>query len=413
MDVSFEKLLDGIHSDENRNYRFLHLTPNEPAMSDTARSFLLSPLGDRYYFGPGENGVKDNGALTSLGLGGVGAIVDAAEDALKRTLGASVINMNCLSGVHAMMCVLLAVTSPGDTVMTLDHDHGGHFATKGILKQTGRHSIDTIYDFTKQQFDAKAIAQRFHENKATLLYLDVSYYTAPINIRELRDELGEEALIVFDASHTLGLLVGGSITSPLREGADIICANTHKTLPGPQKGLIAFRDGARGKDANSIIDGCLVSSAHTGSLLALSTTILEMERFGEQYAKLVIDNAQALGESLYRHGFNLRRNPDGSFSRTHQIHVKTDGLGGRRDIYDKLYHNSIAVAFDSPSILHNGTFIRLGTQEITRRGMRPEHMNTISQFIKHSIEGENIRFEVEEFKQSFPSVLFSFDKGDE
>ena len=409
MDSTFQALLAEVDRDTDRNQRFLHLTPNEPVMSDTARQFLLSPLSDRYYFGPGVDGVMDNGAFTSLGLTGVGKMVDAASEVIKQTLGANVVNLNCLSGVHAMMCVLLSTTKAGDTVMTLDHDHGGHFATKGILKQTGRRSIDTVYDFENQCFDAAATAARFHESGATLLYMDVSYYTAPIDIKTLRDAIGPDAIIAFDASHTFGLMMGGAMPSPLLEGADIVCANTHKTLPGPQKGLIAFRAEELGNRANDIINGCLFSSAHTGSLLALSTTILEMDTYGHDYAEQVVANSQALGEALAEHGFDVRQNLDGTYSRTHQVHLRTDTIGNRRDIYDALYRNSIAVAFDSPTILQNGTFIRLGTQETTRRGMKQDDMKTIARFIHDAVNGKDIKQEVEAFKQSFSEIHYSFD----
>lgn len=410
MNSPFYSLLSQVDADTERNQRFLHLTPNEPVMSNTAREFLLSPLGDRYYFGPGIDGIMDNGTYTSLGLTGVGEMVNAAGSVLKRQLGAEEVNFNCVSGLHAMMSVLLSMTEVGDTVMTLHHDHGGHFATKGIIKRTGRKSIDTVYDFRNQKFNAEATAARFHENNATLLYIDASYYTAPIDVSSLRAALGQDAIIVFDASHTLGLMMGGAIPSPLREGADIICANTHKTLPGPQRGLIAFRKKEHSDKANRIIDSYLYSSVHTNSLLALATTILEMDQFGSEYASQIIANSQALGQALASLGFNVRKNVDGTYSHTHQLHLKTDELGNRRTVYDKLYQNSIAVAFDSPSILQNGTFIRIGTQEITRLGMKPRDMKTIAKLIRRAVDGEDIKKEVEDFKKSFPFVHYSFDQ---
>lgn len=407
----FLKLQDGVKKDEARNENFLHLTPNEPVMSDTARQFLLTKLSDRYYFGPGTDGVMDNGAFTALGLTGVGNIVCAAEDATKEMLGAASVNLNCLSGVHAMMCVLLSVTEPGDTVMTLNHDHGGHFATKGILKSIGRDSIDTVYDFATQQFDVKATATAFHAAGAVALYLDVSYYTAPINVRELREALGDDALIIFDASHTMGLMMGGTISSPLREGANIVCANTHKTLPGPQKGMIAYRDTSLAERADATINSCLYSSSHTGSMLALATTILEMQSYGREYSQQIVNNAQALGEALVKQDLKVRKNPDGTYSRTHQVHLLTESLGHYRSLYDNLYRNSIAVAFDDPNILSNGPFIRLGTQEITRRGMKESDMRTIARFIKQAISGGDVRDEVEVFKKCFNHVHYSFDSA--
>lgn len=409
MNQEFSNLLDLLAKDEDRNQRFLHLTPNEPAMSQTARQFLSSKLNDRYYFGPGKEGVMDNGAFTSLGLTGVGQFVAAAEHALKEMLGAGEVNLNCLSGVHAMMCVLLSVTQPGDTVMSLNHDHGGHFATKGILNQIGRKSVDTVYDYQKGKFDAAKTAKVFHDSRAKVLYLDVSYHTDLINVAELRQHLGDDALIVYDASHAIGLMMGAAIPSPLAEGADVICANTHKTLPGPQKGLIAYKDATFGKQTNSIINSCLFSSTHTGSLLALATTILEMKQHGQAYAQQIVSNSQSLSAALVAAGFKVRRNIDGSYSKTHQVHLIVDGIDERRTIYDKLYANSIAVAFDSPSILHNGTFIRLGTQEVTRYGMTANEMQTIAGFIRRAIDGNDIKSEVENFKKQFATIHYSFD----
>ena len=233
----YKKTLKLVAQDIDRNERFLHLTPNESVLSNTARKFQSTRLSDRYYFGPGESGVMDNGTFTALGLAGVGDITYKAEEALKKMVGAGVVNLNCLSGIHAMMCVLLSTTNAGDTVMTLHHNHGGHFATKGIIERAGRKSIDAVFDSTNRELDIKATTKVFKNSNAKLFYIDISYITDTIDISKLRSHLGEEALIAYDASHTIGLIMGEALPSPLANGVDIMCANTHKTLPGPQKGL--------------------------------------------------------------------------------------------------------------------------------------------------------------------------------
>src|SRR4029077_4573385 len=133
----------------------------------------------------------------------------------------------------------------------------------------------------------------------------VSYYLNPHNLREIREAVGEELIIIYDASHTMGLIMGGQFQAPLAEGANVICANTHKTLPGPQKGMIAFRDADFGRRANDIINGCLYSSPHTASMIALATTILEMKKFGADFAKQIIANSNALAESLADSGYKI------------------------------------------------------------------------------------------------------------
>jgi glycine/serine hydroxymethyltransferase len=107
--------------------------------------------------------------------------VKAAEEATKEMLGAAEVNLNCLSGVHAMMCAILSTTEPGDTVMTVHHDHGGHFATKGIVDRIGRkHVFTPAYDYDALKFDAEAIAKTFKEQNCKALYMDVSYYLTRI-----------------------------------------------------------------------------------------------------------------------------------------------------------------------------------------------------------------------------------------
>jgi glycine/serine hydroxymethyltransferase len=398
-----------IYDEEKRNERFLHLTPNEPYMSDTARAFMSSKLADRYYLGGGEDGMIDLEPFTALGFPGIEALVTAAETATKDMLGAAEVNLNCLSGVHAMMCAILSTTEPGDTVMTVHHDHGGHFATEGILKRIGRKHVSTSYDFDTLSFDAEGIAKTFKESGAKAFYMDVSYYLNPHNLHDIRAALGEEAVIIYDASHTMGLIMGQQFQQPLKEGANVICANTHKTLPGPQKGMIAFRDKDLGQKANDIINSCLFSSPHTVSMIALATTILEIKEFGKEYARQIIANSNALGEALVKRGYKMRKANTGRYSENHQVHLIMEGRGDYRELYKKLMANSITTAFDHPDILGGGLFIRLGTQEITRRGMKEKDMEKIAGFLDRTFKGERLQAEVEAFVDQYRRAHYSFD----
>lgn len=398
-----------IQNDEQTDKTFLHLTANEPFMSETARTFAASKLADRYYLGGGEDGMVDLGAFTTLGLPGVANLVAAAEEATKAMLDATAVNLNCLSGVHAMMSAILSTTEPGDIVMTVHHDHGGHFATKGILARIGRQHVATSYNFDTLSFDAEGIAKTFKATGAKAFYMDVSYYLNPHNLREIRAALGEDAIIIYDASHTMGLIMGGQFQAPLQEGANVICANTHKTLPGPQKGMIAFRDADFGKRANAIIDGCLYSSPHTASMIALATTILEMREFGEGYAKQIIANSNALGSALAERGYVVRKANTGRYSENHQVHVLTENIGNYKDLWRQLYRNNINVNFDSPDVFKQGTFIRLGTQEITRRGMKEPQMEQIADFLHHGLSGSDCADKVMAFVEQYQKAHYSFD----
>ncbi len=121
-------MFNKIKKEEQRNEEFLHLTANESLMSETARIFMSSKLADRYYMGGGTDNKIDLGPFTALGFPGIESLIESAKDASKEMLGASIVNLSCLSGVHAMMCAILSTTEPGDVVMTVHHDHGGHYS---------------------------------------------------------------------------------------------------------------------------------------------------------------------------------------------------------------------------------------------------------------------------------------------
>ena len=400
--------VDRIRQEEQRNENFLHLTANEAQMSKTARLFLGSKLSERYYWGAGEKGAVYMDPFTALGFPNASRLIERAEDAARKMLGARVVNFSMLSGVHAMMCAILSTTRPGDTVMTVHHDHGGHFATAGILKAVGRKHVYAAYDVPHLRFDTATIGSMFRDMDIKALYLDVSYYLNPHNVREIRKAIGEKQIIIYDASHTMGLIMGQTFQSPLREGANVICANTHKTLPGPQKGMIAFRDREFGENANSIITDSLYSSPHLHHLIALSTTILEMQTFGKEYARQVIANSNALGKAFVDLGYSVRKANTGRYSENHQVHVFIENLGDDIALYQKLVDNNISTNFDR--LLGPDLFMRLGTQEVTRRGMKEGEMRQIAIFLDRALNGENIKDEIIAFNRQFSDILYSFDK---
>lgn len=405
--MNIQPILSQIKQEEARNEEFLHLTSNEAQMSKTARLFLGSKLSERYFFGGGEESKVDMGPFTAIGFPGIEELINEAEAAAKEMLHADSVNLNCLSGVHAMMCSLLSTTEAGDVVMTVKIADGGHFATAGILERIGRKQVFAEFDHKNLRFEVDKIAQIFQETGATAFYMDVSYYLNPHNLKELRQALGDEVIIIYDASHTMGLIMGGVFQSPLTEGADVISANTHKTLPGPQKGMIAFRDKKLGDKANGIINSCLYSSPHTHHLIALATTILEIKEFGREYALQVVQNSNDLARALVDLGYEIRKANTGNYSENHQVHLFTEEVGAYNKLYAQLFDNRLGVNFDKS--LGGRIFIRLGTQEVTRRGMKVVEMQQIAEFLDRSFKGDHIRNEVMKFNSRFGKICYSFD----
>jgi glycine/serine hydroxymethyltransferase len=406
--MNIKSFLTRIAEEEKRNEDFLHVTAYEARMSETARKFLGSTLHERYFIGGGNNGVVDKKPFTALGHRAVEDLVFAAENAAKEMLSASLVNLNVLTGVHAMMCTILSTTEPGDTVMTLPMKYGGHFATKSILDRIGRKHVYLDYELENLRFDTQKIARKFKKAKARAIYLDVSYYLNPHNLVEIREAVGEEAIIIYDASHTIGLIMGQEFQAPLEEGADVISANTHKTLPGPHKGMIAFKEKELGEKANQIINGCLFSTRHITHLIALAITILEMKAYGKSYAKQVVANSNEIAHVFENLNYEVRKANSGRYSDNHQAHIFIDNKGKYPDLYKTLIRNNISTNFDNP--LGDRVFIRIGTQEVTRRGMKEAEMKNIAHLMHRAMSGEDVKKEVIELNRAFPNIHYSFDE---
>lgn len=407
--MNIQSHINNLKKLEQRNDNFLHITAYENILSRTASQFLDSPLSNRYYFGAGTSGIINWNPFTCLGLPAIEELVTDAESALCKMLKADIVNLRCLTGVHAMMCAILVATDPEDTVMIVHHDDGGHFSTEPILNRTGRTAVYATYDSEKLEFNIEKTARTYHESRCRAIYLDISYVTTPVNLTELRAALGHDAVIIYDASHTIGLMMGGEFQSPFEEGADIICANTHKTLPGPHKGLIAFKHRNYGDPLNDTISRGLFSTSQSNQLIALSISILEMQQYGHEYARQVINNSNALAAELVALNRQVRSIPgqQGRYSETHQIHMYLSSTRPAIDYYRRLVENNISTNFDNR--IGGNVFARLGTQELTRHGLKEADMKDVAHFIDTALNGVNIADQVAAYANSHTGIFYSFD----
>ncbi len=402
--MNIKALIKQIKTEEERNDNLLHMTANENRMSRLAKEYLSSSLAERYYFGGGNEEVVDFNPFMIRGIKSINEIVIAAERALIKMSGGKAVNLNLLSGIHAMISLIATVTKPGDVVMTIDPGKGGHFATNVILADLGRKCVYAPFD-SSQKENTEEIIKFIKQNKIQYFYIDLMNYTQSINIEKIKKSLGKKITIIYDASHTLGLMLGGKFQSPIKEGADILCANTHKTFPGPHKGIIIYQDKSYGEQINSRMAGKFYSTVHSNLLISLCISILEMEAFGSNYVNQLIKNSLALSKALERRGLKIRK-IDGQYSQNHQVHLFIDD-SDRKDLYKRLLKNNISTNFNALS--DNRHFMRLGTQELTRRGMKEAEMETIAGFLSDSIQKLEIGKKVLDFNNMYKDIHYSFD----
>ncbi|MGX1562497.1 hypothetical protein [Streptomyces sp. NPDC055506] len=369
-------LLAGVAADARRVGEAVNLAAFENVLSRTARALLAGPLADRYLIGReherGPGTAMLRAGLLSVGYPEVDGLERAAAAAMERMLGASWTDFRPLSGLHATTCTIALLTRPGDLVLSIAPADGGHFATRPLLEALGRRSAYLPWDAAAGTVDLARLAVTRAAGTAAMVFLDHGVPLAPIPVRALRTVLGGETVLVYDASHTLGLIAGGAFQDPLGEGCDIVQGNTHKSFPGAHKGVIAFADAETGRRFSDRLGESMVSSQATGATLANYVTALEMDVHAPAYVARMLDNQAALAEALGECGFRVHRLAGArAASRSHVLLVNGHG---RQAGYE------LAAALVGSGLLLNArpvageVRLRLGVQEVTRRGMRRPEM---------------------------------------
>lgn len=324
-----------------------------------------------------------------------------------------------LSGGQANLIVLAALTSPGDTIISVGLTSGAHvshtkFGVVGVLRLEEKVAVNNE-DLT---IDVDATARLIREKNPKVIILGRSLVLFPEPIKELREEIGWDIPILYDVAHVFGLIYAGKFQEPFEDGADIITTSTHKTFPGPQGGMIIakkdFPDKLWEKIYYTTFPG-LVYNHHIHRLPALVVTALEMNAYGEEYATQIIKNAKKLAEELYDRGLKVLC-ADRGFTETHQILVDVRDYGGGAKVAEILEDNNIivtkvALPWDTPKdATENPSGIRIGVQEMTRYGMKEEHMVTLAEFFDRILNRrENVRREVTVFRKNFQKVHYCFN----
>jgi len=199
------------------------------------------------------------------------------------------------------------------------------------------------------------------------------------------------------------------MANPLDEGADAMFGSTHKSFPGPQGGFVVSNREDLIEKVGNTLSPSLVTSHHIHRLPALAASILEMKAFGTEYAEQIVKNTKALGQALDERGFTVLGKERG-YSDTHIILLDT-----KKEVADLQYP---AKYMEGAHILCSDDFsgytsdVRIGTQEVTRRGMKEKEMSVIADFLKRVlIDKEDIATvakEVEDFSRRFVGCDYCF-----
>lgn len=390
----------------------INLIASENITSSRVKEALISDLSHRYAEGlPGERLYE--------GCRYIDEIEEITIELSKKLFRAEHANVQPTSGVVANLACFFATADVGDSIMAMEVPYGGHISHAKVSAAgvRGFKIYTHPFDFENMNIDADAMKKKILEVRPRIILFGGSLFLFPHPVEEAveaADEVG--ARIMYDGAHVLGLIAGGYFQDPLREGADMLVGSTHKTFPGPQGGIILCREELADDIDEAVFPG-LVSNHHLHHVAGLGIATAEMLEFGSEYAAQTIRNAKKLAENLNELGFNvLCEHLD--FTESHQVVMDVSDIGRAAEISKKLEANNIILnknllPWDDVNRSDDPSGIRIGTQEITRRGMKESEMSEVAEYIKKVvIDGRDVKEEVSEFMSSYTKVHYAFEESE-
>lgn len=382
--VRDDELFDIISRETQRQNTGLQLIASENFASPAVLEAAGSPLTNKYSEGyPGRRYYGGN------------LLIDEAEtlarERVKTLFGADHANVQPHSGANANMAVYLAILSPGDKVMGLSLDHGGHLTHGSPVNFSGQ-----LYEFVSyavtdsdERLDYTQIADTARREQPKLIIAGATAYPRiidPAPLRAIADEVG--AYFLFDAAHIAGLVVGGVHPNPVPY-ADAVTFTTHKTMRGPRGGCILCTE-PLAKDIDRAVFPGMQGGPLEHIIAAKAVSFLEAstEDF-KAYARQIVSNSAALAEGLAAEGFRLVSGGTDNHLMLVDLRPFNEELTGKiaQEKLDAVgittNKNTIPNDPRSPFVTSG---LRLGTPAVTTQGMKEPEMAQIAQLIARTLK---------------------------
>ncbi|WP_418748223.1 serine hydroxymethyltransferase [Frisingicoccus sp.] len=361
-----------------RQNSHIELIASENWVSHAVMSAMGSPLTNKY--AEGYPGKRYYGGCEC---------VDVAEnlaiERAKELFGCDYANVQPHSGAQANLAVFFAMLEPGDTVMGMNLDHGGHLTHGSPVNISGKYFKIVPYGVNDEGFiDYDELRRIALEAKPKLIVAGASAYARTIDFkkfREVADEAG--AYLMVDMAHIAGLVAAGLHPSPIPY-ADVVTTTTHKTLRGPRGGLIlANEEAAKKFNFNKAV----FPGIQGGPLMHViaSKAVCFKEALSDEfkaYQKQIIDNAQALAKGLMSRGVDIVSG--GTDNHLMLVDLRSLNLTGKQaekmldEVNITCNKNTIPNDPQSPFVTSG---VRLGTPSATTRGLKEEDMDAIAEAI--------------------------------
>lgn len=378
-----DPVLEMITREEVRQNTSLQLIASENFASPAVMAATGSVLTNKYSEGyPGKRYYGGN------------AVVDEIEEEARRRVrelfGADHANVQPHAGAIANMCVYQALLEPGDTILGMSLDHGGHLTHGSPVNFSGLQYDFVSYGVTAsdERIDFEEMRAKAENHQPKLIVAGATAYPRIIDpgpLREIADDVG--ALLMFDAAHIAGLIAGGVHPNPVPL-ADVVTFTTHKTLRGPRGGCILARE-----EFAAAIDKAMFPGLQGGPME--NAIAAKAVAFGEaatpefkDYAAQIVANASALSEALAGHGFRLVSGGTENHLLLVDLRTFDEELTGKeaQAVLDQagitLNKNTVPDDPRSPFVTSG---VRIGTPAVTTQGMGTVEMATIAELIARAL----------------------------
>ncbi|WP_152657047.1 serine hydroxymethyltransferase [Oceanobacillus sp. CFH 90083] len=341
----------------------------------------------------------------------VDIVEDLARERAKEIFGADHANVQPHSGSQANMAVYFTFLEPGDTVLGMNLNHGGHLTHGSPVNFSGGlyNFVDYGVDKETEQLDYDAVLEKAKEVKPKLIVAGASAYSRSIDFkkfREIADAVG--AYLMVDMAHIAGLVATGHHENPVPY-ADFVTTTTHKTLRGPRGGMILCKEEYAKKIDKAIFPGIQGGPLmHIIAAKAVSFKEVLSDDF-KAYSGNIVDNAKALGEALQKEG--IRIVSGGTDNHLLLLDVTPLNLTGKvaekalDDVGVTTNKNTIPFDTESPFVTSG---VRIGTAAVTTRGFGIEEMKEIAAIISLTLKNYEDEEKLNEAKERVQALTEKF-----
>ncbi|GAB4074807.1 serine hydroxymethyltransferase [Barrientosiimonas marina] len=399
-----DALYEALQAEKTRQQEKIELIASENFVSEAVMEAMGSVLTNKY--AEGYPGKRYYG-----GCEHVDVAENLARDRAKELFGADHANVQPHSGAQANMAVYFSVLDPGDTILGMNLNHGGHLTHGSPVNFSGRmyNVADYGVDQETERLDYDVIRERAKEVQPKLIIAGASAYAREIDFakfREIADDVG--AYLMVDMAHIAGLVAAGLHQNPVPY-ADFVTTTTHKTLRGPRGGMILCK-----ADYAKKIDKAVFPVMQGGPLMhviaAKAVSFKEALSDGfKTYAEQIIRNARALSEALSKEG--LRIVSGGSDN--HLLLVDVTPLGLTGDVAEKalddigITANKNTIPFDKekPSVASG---VRMGTAAVTTRGFTEADMQEMASIIASVLKNYEDKSVLQEAKERVTALTSNY-----